>query len=416
MIVNRSYTVGRAELLAAGGFVPAIEGLFDSEPLRWYISDADPERVLVEATECDGIVAAPLPAAVPPAPGGIGVVISLIPTGVGCSIGGYAGDAAPATALLAAAADYVVTNPNAVNASNFISIGERVLYTEGACIDLFVRGMVNLYQPYANRVGIIVERASRTALDEVFNIVNTVRAVYGIDIVDVVVTDQPIGTRSVRNPSGGYTGQIDRPDVLLKAAQQLLDAGATAIAVTTDVQELSTGSYSDHFQGRHPNPVGGAEAVLSHLIVRTFSTPAAHAPLVNFKDVALPEGVVDARGAGEFVSANGLASVLIGLRRAPQITGAARCRIARTVGLDDVLAVVAPASALGGIPVLEAAHRGIPVIGVADNETIIDVTAERLQLDGVTGVRSYAEAAGVILALRHGISLESLQRPLPSRA
>ena len=48
--------------------------------------------------------------------------------------------------------------------------------------------------PYANRVGLIVEKSSPAHLDVVFNIVNTVRAVHGVDISEVVVTEEPIGS------------------------------------------------------------------------------------------------------------------------------------------------------------------------------------------------------------------------------
>ena len=44
-------------------------------------------------------------------------VVQLIRTGIRCEFGGFAGDACPATNLLAATADFLVTHPNAVNAS-----------------------------------------------------------------------------------------------------------------------------------------------------------------------------------------------------------------------------------------------------------------------------------------------------------
>jgi hypothetical protein len=45
-------------------------------------------------------------------------VVQIVPTGVRCEFGRYAGDACSATNLLAAAADIVVTHPNAVNTSD----------------------------------------------------------------------------------------------------------------------------------------------------------------------------------------------------------------------------------------------------------------------------------------------------------
>jgi hypothetical protein len=40
------------------------------------------------------------------------------------------------------------------------------------------------------------------------------------------------------------------------------------------------------------------------------------------------------------------------------------------------------------------------------------VTNDKMRMRNVIPVRSYLEAAGVILALRQGISLESLRRPI----
>ena len=366
---------------------------------------------MIESTEYAGELP-PFPARRPLSPNGTDVVISLIPTGVGCEIGGYAGDAGPVTSLLAAATDLLVTNPNAVNASNFVLSDERVAYTEGSCIDAFSRGEINLYRPRANRVGVIIEKAATESVDHVLNIINTVRAVHGVDIVDYVITDEPIGSHCERNGSGAYVGRIDRPEMLLDCAQKLLDRGATAIAVTSNVQDLEAEDYASHFGGKHPNPVGGVEAVISHLIVKAKGVPAAHAPMINFKDLPLDHAVVDARGAGEFVSVSGLACVLMGLRQAPQISEEHTVgRLVSGVGVENVVAVVAPADALGGVPVLEAARRGIPVIAVRENSTILDVDAQALGLT-VIEVGGYAEAAGVVLALRRGISLETVSRPM----
>ncbi|MFJ9854842.1 DUF3326 domain-containing protein [Streptomyces sp. NPDC101150] len=412
VLSNRRYELDRCGVHEADALLALVEDSFKESALRWFISEADRARIVVESTEYAG----PLPS--PPAPParsrcGLDTVVSLIPTGIGCSVGGYAGDAAPITALLAQAADLVVTNPNALNASNFIRTGERVLYTEGSCIDSFARGAISLHRSRGNRIGLIIEGAAPEAVEHVWNVTNAVRAVHGVDIVDCVVTERPIGTRCVRNESGAYAGRIDAPEVLLDAARGLIDRGANALAVTTNVQGLTSRDYAAHFTGRHANPVGGAEAVLSHLLVRTLGVPAAHAPMMNFKNLKLDHSVVDARSAGEIVSVSGLACILIGLANAPQISPVSRgSRLAEEVGFGDVVAVVSPADALGGVPVLEALRQRIPVIAVQGNSTLLDVTAAALGLPGVVEVANYAEAAGMILALRCGISPESITRPL----
>ena len=394
------------------------ERLGDSA-LRWYVSEVTSDEIVVEATICDddfGSLRSINSGSVKDTyfPGKTAVV-SIIPTGVGCEIGGYAGDAAPVTNLLASSVDYVITNPNSVNASNFISLAPNVVYTEGLTIDLFCQGLVNLYRPLANRVGLIVERSSDAHLDVIFNVINAIRAIYGVNIEDVVVTDEAIGSRCVENSAGAFVGTIDRPDVLFSACDELLSRGATAIGVTTNVQDLPTEAYEKHFRGEYPNPVGGVEAIISHLITRRYRIPAAHAPLINLKQMTLSDNVVDSRGAGEMSSVSGLACVPIGLRRAPQIDPSRGGQFEDILNINNLLAVVAPASCLGGIPILATQPLDIPVIAVKDNKTILDVTQSRVQLRNCIEVRNYAEASGVLLALKNGISLESIRRPLANK-
>ena len=62
------------------------------------------------------------------------VAVSIIPTGVRAEIGGFAGDATPSTNLLATACDYLITNPNAVTASDIYFAEDNVLYLEGNLI------------------------------------------------------------------------------------------------------------------------------------------------------------------------------------------------------------------------------------------------------------------------------------------
>jgi hypothetical protein len=104
----------------------------------------------------------------------------------------------------------------------------------------------------------------------------------------------------------------------------------------------------------------------------------------------------------------------MGLRNAPQLESRPGLGYKAVVGINDVIAVIAPATALGSLPVLAAAQRGTPVIAVAANTTLLDVTASGLRLPNVVEVGSYLEAAGAVLAIRRGLSLESVGRPLAS--
>jgi len=77
-----------------------------------------------------------------------------------------------------------------------------------------------------------------------------------------------------------------------------------------------------------------------------------------------------------------------------------------------VHAIIVPASCLGGIPALAAEFHNIPLIAVRENRTILDVTNDDMRMRNVIEVETYLEAAGVLIALREGISLESVRRPL----
>ena len=415
MIENRQFRLNKFDVIGTDSIAQVIERWIGKDALRWYISQVIDTEIVVEATFSDGYLAEPEEDAGPrPWSPGKSAVVSIIPTGIGCDLGGYAGDAAPASNLLAATADYLVTNPNAVNASSFISMADNLLYTEGLAIDLFMKGAVDLHVPYANRVGLIIEKSEPEQLDVVFNVVNTVRAVYGIDMVDCLITDQRIGSRCVENASGAYVGTVDRPDVLLDAAERLIRKGVNAVAVTTNIQDLPPDNYVRHFDGEYPNPLGGVEAVISHLLVNRFQVPAAHAPMINCKDLDLTHSIVDARGAGEMASASGLACVLIGLRRAPQISPRRCFRPADVLNVRNVLALVTPATALGGIPAIYAHKHGLPIVAVRENRTIMGVPAAKMGFDNVVEVENYCEAAGVLLALRKGIHLGGVRRPIPT--
>jgi hypothetical protein len=412
MIENIQNKIRKSEFGSIEALPSLLEGMAANDLLRWFISSVDEDHVTVDATlskeKCVGTPGDVMGTLFP----GKGAVVSVIPTGIGCDIGGYAADAAPATALLASCTDYLITNPNAVNASNFIHIPGNVLYTEGFMIDMFCKGQANLYRTYSNKVGLIIENTTESNLEIVFNIINTARAVYGVDIEHYVITPRPIGGRCEQTLSGSYVGTIDNPRVIFEACEQLIAKGVNAVAVTSIIKDLPMDNYAKHFRGEHPNPVGGAEAVISHLITSKFKIPAAHAPMINVKEMDLNSGVVDARGAGEFASVSGLACVLIGLRQAPQISLSQSSRIRDSVNINNLTAVVAPASALGGIPMLYAAQFGIPVIAVKNNNTILDVTQTGLKMKNVIQVDNYPEAAGILQALRSGISIPSLYRPL----
>ena len=334
----------------------------------------------------------------------------VIPTGIGCALGGYAGDALPAARLLAAASGCLITHPNVMNGAALYWSDPRIHYVEGSALDRFARGAIGLRPVRRQRVGLLLDAGIEKELRwRHLQVAEGCRASLGLEIGPVVTTEAPLDVILSQGASGASWGQLGRPEALLRAGQQLKAAGATAIAVVARFPDDSgSEALAAYRQGSGVDALAGAEAVISHLLSRELGLPCAHAPALS----PLPlDPALDPRAAGEELGYTFLACVLVGLSRAPDLVplvpGASAGELLQ---IAEVGAVVAPAGALGGAAVLACAERGIPVIAV-HNPCVLAVTAEALGLE-VLKAGSYAEAAGLVVALREGISPAALERPL----
>ncbi len=340
-------------------------------------------------------------------------VVQVVPTGVRCEIGGFAGDACPATNLLAAAADVVITHPNAVNASDINEMAGNVLYVEGKSLDDFLLGHLGLAPTRSNRIGTFVDPTGKAYIDDVVHTLNAARAVAGIDCSSYIVGSQEIGARTVWTQSGCAVGTVLNPLAILESVERLLAEGAQAIGGVSVIHGVTAAEFSQHLSGQIPNPSGGVEAIITHLISKVFRVPTAHAPLPYYADVK-ERGTHNPRASAEFISTPHYLCVLKGLARAPRLVPIERLdHVApHLVTLNSVGAIVVPASCLGGIPALAAEYSDIPLIAVEENRTLLAVTNDEMRMRNVIPVSSYLEAAGVVLALKQGLSLESLRRPI----
>jgi hypothetical protein len=340
-------------------------------------------------------------------------VVNVIPTGVRCEFGGYAGDACPITNLLASAADVLITHPNAVNASELNEMAPGVLYVEGKSLDDFLLGHLALLPVSSNRIGTFVDPRGEGFLDEVTGAFDAARTAAGIDCGVYAMLRQSLGVSIAWSETGCAVGTVANPDVVVEAVEALLADGAQAIGGLSVIDGVTQDMFARHMRGEIPNPSGGVEAILTHLVSTLFRVPTAHAPLPYYQQLKRGVGR-DPRAAAEFISTPHYISVLKGLARAPRplaissFTGAP----AGALTLNNVGAIVLPASCLGGIPALVAQYSDIPLIAVSDNRTILEVNNAKMKMANVIPVASYLEAAGVLLALRSGISLESLRRPI----
>ena len=338
--------------------------------------------------------------------------LMVVPTGIGCEIGGYAGDALPSARLLAAASGCLITHPNVMNGAALYWSDSRIHYVEGYGLDRFAAGDWALRPVRCQRIGLLLDAGIEAELAQrQIQVAEACRATLGLDIGPVLRSDQPLGVSLDRGPSGASWGRLEQPDALLRAGERLRDAGATAIAVVARFPEdLGSDALTSYRQGSGVDALAGAEAVISHLLVRHLQMPCAHAPAL----APLPlDPQLDPRAAAEELGYTFLACVLVGLSRAPDLIDTTAA-LTGDVQASQIGAAVVPEGALGGEAVLACVERGIPVISVA-NPSLLSVTPKVLGLSsGVFQASSYAEAAGLLVALREGISPAALGRPLPA--
>lgn len=292
--------------------------------------------------------------------------VFIIPTGIGATIGGFAGDASKWARKLAKKCKLIV-NPNVVNAACFSGITDNMLYVEGYTLDEFFKGNCKLNESQSNKIGVVFDKSiPQRILNVHINTINAVKTVYDINIIDYKVTSEEVGVEFFIDKSGISTGNIKNLDTIKEAAEFLIKKGCEAIAIVCHFPEEQGENYS---QGIGVDPVGGVEAIISHYISKELKVPCAHAPA--FSSIDISTDIVDARCSSEYITPTFLPCILIGLSLAPKIDKDFG------IGIEDVSFIIVPHSALGGIPVLEAKKRNIKIYAIKENDTILNVTEKK---------------------------------------
>lgn len=342
-------------------------------------------------------------------------VLLIIPTGIGAAIGGYAGDALPVARAIAQVADCLITHPNVLNGAQLYWPLPNALYVEGYGLDQFAAGHWGLKPVHQNRVGLVLDQAIEPELrSRHLQAADATRATLGLQLTDYVVTDAPLEVELRTADSGATWGTIGNPSSLLRAVEVLIrQAKAEAIAVVARFPD-DTGSeiLQQYRHGQGVDPLAGAEAVISHLVVRTFQIPCAHAPALT----PLPlDPDISPRSAAEEIGYTFLPCVLVGLSRAPQFVTDSDVRQTTPSILwrDRVDAVVLPDSACGGSATLSLSSTQTQMITVADNTTKMRVSPPTLGIKALR-VNSYLEALGALIAHKAGISPQALTAQMAS--
>ncbi|MGF1515329.1 MAG: DUF3326 domain-containing protein [Elainellaceae cyanobacterium] len=332
----------------------------------------------------------------------------IVPTGIGAAVGGYAGDALPLAKAIAHVSDRLITHPNVLNGAQLYWPMDNVLYVEGYGLDRFAAGEWGLRPVRQNRVGLLLDAAIEPELRlRHLQAADAARATLGLDLTDYAITDVPLGVSLKTAASGATWGTLDRPDSLLRGVEALVKrAGAEAIAVVARFpDDDGSDALQDYRRGQGVDPLAGAEAVISHLVVEQFGLPCAHAPALQ---PLPPDPALSPRAAAEELGYTFLPCVLVGLSRAPQFIQPHGGCPSNSLWVSDVDAVIIPESACGGSAALSFGDRPTAVITVRENTTRMRVPPEAVGLSAIS-VESYLEALGTLAALKAGVSPASLR-------
>jgi hypothetical protein len=301
--------------------------------------------------------------------------VFIVPTGLGASIGGDAGDATPAFKLIASISDIAITHPNVVNASDINEMPDNAWYVEGSILDRFLEGKIKLKKPKSNKILLAVNKPIRS---ETVNAMNAAIHTIGADIeyTELETDLEMITTMSDQGASGSVYGWKE----LVKQVKSC-DFDALAIATPITVPKKVA---LDYFRNGGINPWGGVEAVASKLIANAIKEN-------DDPEMKYFNEIVDPRMAAEVISQCYIHCVFKGLHKAPRISNTG-------LSVEDIDCMVSPLNCYGR-PHIACEKAGIPIITVRENTTCLGPPPKENDW-----VDNYFEAAGYIQSLKEGIN------------
>ena len=317
------------------------------------------------------------------------LIALIVPTGIGASIGGYAGDASQIAQMFAK--DFnVIVNPNVVNAACFSGITENMLYTEGWTFTQFIKGNLSLIPSKNNKIGVIFDKGiSQGILNVHINTISAVKTVYGINVIGYEITEEPCNVEFYNTEDGISSGSVMNNKTLIKAGKKLIEQGADVLAVVCKFDEPPE---DDYINGNEVDIVGGVEAIISHYLTRELKVPVVHAPA--FENITISKEIVDAKVAAEYITPTFLPCLLIALKNAPLFSF--ENRELYSVCRENLQAVIMPYNSLGSSIVLDAIKANIPVYAIKENSSVLNITKEVIQKDNIIEIETYNKCIEII--------------------
>ena len=328
--------------------------------------------------------------------------VLIIPTGIGCEIGGDAGDANPVAKLIGACCDKLVLHPNVVNASDINEMPDNALYVEGSQLDKFLKGHLSLIEVKSqNKILVVVNKITPLVLNAVNAAIHTIGA--DIEIVELYTPLKMISKFIDRKATGDVYGWEE----LCK--QVVDDHSFDALAIYTPI-DVDRKVELEYYRNGGINPWGGVEAKASKLIANIIGKPVAHAPYGTIADDDLElTGIyknekVRPRVAAEAISNCFLQCVFKGLNRAPKIELRCDGLPGRGLNAEDIDFMITPNDCFGE-PHQACLDKGVKIICVKENRSNMGYNFHSQFIY----VQNYWEAAGIIQCMKAGIKSDSVR-------
>lgn len=325
--------------------------------------------------------------------------IFIIPTGLGCALGG---DAAfnSGVKLIAACSNNLIVNPNAVNASDINEIQDNCLYVEGSTIDRFLEGKLNLKKIKThNRILMIVNKISHASVNSKNAGIWSLGA--EIELLELLT---PLKMKAIINPDGTAGGIFSGVDELIKQVESL---DFDALAIQTPI-ECDDDIAKKYWTGElKVNPWGGVEALVSKEIASKINKPVAHAPIETEWNNLYQKITVKQSMSPEIISNTYTFCILKGLHRAPNLEFLLRKQHSDILSVIDMDFLVTPHGCWGR-PHIACHNARIPIIVVSENTTCFSKNFEYPTREGIIFVANYLGAAGVISALSCGMDYRTV--------
>ena len=334
------------------------------------------------------------------------ISVLVIPTGIGASIGGYAGDANPLANAFSKTNKYLLTNPNVVNGAVFSNPPENMIYLEGYFLNQFLMGQCGLNLNYKNKIGVIFDKSIKSSrLDYEINVLNATKAFYGADIVGYSITNKPLNVKIKVNKLGFSSGEIQNIDSLIEKAKFLKRKGATTLAICTKIKDSNLNPK--YISGSGIDPIGGIESILSHIVSAYTGLVCAHAPVLASGEKTNHK-TISPLASAEYVADTFLPSVINGLRYAPEIS---KIESKNNKTYKNISSIVLPYTGFGSPGVMAIGNHLRSVYLIKSNETCLKVNPNHFNMK-FNIKRSYLDFLNKSALSESKTSPSSLSRPV----